>query len=105
MGVVELINELSRLGVELAVVGDQLKIDAPAATVTDDLRQLIKQRKIMLIWAVRSWPAHQFARCDQCGQCQLIRKQPKADKCIMTPGCRGLLTGRTPTWRPSRAAS
>lgn len=103
--VVELLDELSRLRVDISVIDGRLKARAPKGLLDADMNAVIRMNRDLLVWAVRSWPTHGWARCDRCGQCRIVpteRRHQHRWRCVLTPGCAGR-TVPTTKWKPAGA--
>lgn len=61
-----LLSELRSLGVELAAEGFQLTVDAPAGTITEDLRAALTENKPRLL-KLLTWEQRKFEEVDKRG--------------------------------------
>lgn len=61
-----LLTELRGLGVELAAEGLQLTVDAPAGTITEDLREALVENKPRLIKFL-TWERRKLEQADRRG--------------------------------------
>lgn len=102
--IVELLERLARNRVDLILVDGRLEADAPAGVLQGQLLEDLRSHRVELRWALHAYPNHQWRRCDACGRCQLVAKERKRHRCIMSPDCDGSLPAPSSPWRPTAVA-
>ena len=62
-----LLDRLRSLGASVSLVGDKLRAEAPAGTLTDDLKAALIEHKAELVRLLRPAPDLPPPVCDRCG--------------------------------------